>query len=99
MSYDGQNPSFEGTLSMADLKPDFEYTVMMMSSALNGDQTTTEIILTPDSSGAGSINISHTFPVPEGVPLPAFQVHFLVKDKSETLADPLTHLESRTPSL
>ena len=60
----------------------------MMSSALNGEKTFTEMPLTTDASGAGSINISHVFDVPDGVPLPVFQVHFLVIDRSETLADP-----------
>ena len=44
--------------------------------------------LTTDASGAGSLDISHTFEVPEGVPLPALQVHFLVIDRSKTITDP-----------
>ena len=88
VTYIGQNPSFEATFTVGDLKPDHEYIVFMMSSALNGQQTTTETTLTTDASGAGTLEISHVFDVPEGVPLPAFQVHFLVIDRSEMLSDP-----------
>jgi len=89
VAYSGQDEQFEGTLTVEDLKPDFTYTVRIMGSALNGDITAVDMELTTDSSGAGSIEIAHAFPVPEGVPLPAFQVHFLVIDTSETLEAPL----------
>ncbi len=97
VSYIGQNPSFEGTLNVADLKPDFEYTLFVMSSALNGDQTTMEITFTTDSSGAGTVDVSHTFAIPEGVPLPSLQVHFLVLDKSVTLDVPANPLGIPNP--
>ena len=60
-----------------------------MGSALNGEITAVDMPLTTDSSGAGSLAITHAFPVPDGVPLGAFQVHFLVIDPSETLSAPL----------
>ena len=87
VSYTGQNPSFEATVTVADLKPDYEYSVFMMSSALNGEKTITEMPLTTDASGAGALDISHVFDVPEGVPLPALQLHILVIDRSEALPD------------
>ena len=97
ISYDGQNPSFEGTVEVADLAPDFVYTLFVMSSALNGDQTTMEIVFTTDSSGAATVDISHTFDIPDGVPLPALQVHFLVLDKSVTLDEPANPLGIPNP--
>ena len=97
VSYVGQNPTFEGTVSVADLKPDFDYTVFVMSSALDGNQTTMEIALTTDSSGTGSVDISHAFDIPEGVPLPALQVHFLILDKSVTLDEPANPLGIPNP--
>ena len=89
VAYTGQNEQFEGPLVVEDLKPDFTYTVRIMGSALNGEITAADMELTTDSSGAGSIEVTHAFPVPEGVPLGGFQVHFLVIDTSETLEAPL----------
>ena len=84
-------------MTVADLAPDFEYTLFVMSSALNGDKTTMEIAFTTDSSGAGTVDISHTFAIPDGVPLPALQVHFLVLDKSVTLDVPANPLGIPNP--
>ncbi len=89
VAYTGQDEQFEATLTVEDLKPDFAYTVRMMGSALNGEITAVDMELRTDSSGAGSIAITHAFPVPEGVPLGGFQVHFLVIDTSESLQAPL----------
>ena len=97
VNYTGQNPSFEASFTVGDLKPDHEYIVFMMSSALNGDKTVTEMPLTTDASGAGSIEISHVFDVPDGVPLPVFQVHFLVIDRSVALTDPPNPLGIENP--
>ena len=89
VAYTGQNEQFEGTVTVQDLKADFTYTVRVMGSALNGDITAVDMELTTDSTGAGSIDITHAFPVPDGVPLGGFQVHFLVIDPSESLSAPL----------
>ena len=86
-----------GTFAVEQLKPNHEYIIFMMSSALNGDQTTMEIPFTTDSSGAASVDISHTFDIPDGVPLPALQVHFLVLDKSVTLDEPANPLGIPNP--
>ena len=89
VAYKGQDEQFNGTLTVSDLKPDFEYTVRVMGSALNGEITAVDMALTTDSNGAGSLEVTHAFPVPDGVPLAGFQVHFLVIDPSETLSAPL----------
>ena len=88
VSYTGQSTPFEATVTVGDLKPDHEYVLFMMSSALNGEKTFTEMPFTTDDSGGGAVDVSHTFDVPDGVPLPALQVHFLVIDRSEVLTDP-----------
>ncbi|MCI0781101.1 MAG: MBL fold metallo-hydrolase, partial [Chloroflexi bacterium] len=88
VSYTGQASPFKATLTVGDLKPGHKYSVVMMGSPLNGAIETKEFILTTDSNGAASIAISHEFTPPEGVPLPAYQVHFLIIDRSETLDDP-----------
>ena len=89
IAYSGQSEQFEGTVTVAGLKPSFNYTIRVMGSALNGDITAADFGLTTDSAGAGSLEIAHAFPVPDGVPLGGFQVHFLVIDTSETLEAPL----------
>ncbi|MCH8282145.1 MAG: MBL fold metallo-hydrolase, partial [Chloroflexi bacterium] len=88
VSYTGQASPFKATLTVGDLKPGHKYSVVMMGSPLNGAIETKEFILNTDSNGAASIAISHEFTPPEGVPLPAYQVHFLIVDRSETLDDP-----------
>lgn len=89
LAYKGQNGQFEGTVNVEGLKPNFQYTVRIMGAALNGEITSADFDLNTDAGGAGSLAINHEFPVPDGVPLPAYQVHFLVIDPSETLAAPL----------
>ena len=97
VSYTGQNGTFEATVTVGDLKPDHEYILFMMSSALNGEKTITEMPLTTDDTGAGTLNVSHTFDVPDGVPLPALQVHFLVIDRSEAITNPTNPFAIENP--
>ncbi len=97
ISYTGQSPTFEATVTVGDLKPDHEYVIFMMSSALNGEKTTTEMTLSTDANGAGSLDISHSFEIPEGLPLPALQVHFLVIDRSEALPDAINPFGIENP--
>ena len=59
-----------------------------MSSALNWEKTITQMPFTTDDSGSATIDVSKTFDIPDGVPLPALQVHFLVIDRSEEITDP-----------
>ncbi len=88
VTYTGQNSPFEASLSVADLKASHKYSVVMMGSPLNGAIESVEYIINTDASGQAAIDISHEFTVPDGVPLPGFQVHFLVIDRSETLDNP-----------
>ena len=97
MAYTGQNAPFEATLNVADLKPSHKYSVVMMDSPLNGAIVSKEFIINTDSNGAASIAISHEFAVPEGVPLPAFQVHFLIIDRSETVENPTNPFGIKNP--
>jgi hypothetical protein len=50
-------------VTVADLKPNFEYKVRVMRSALNGEITAVDLALATDSNGAGSLAVSHAFPV------------------------------------
>ena len=89
IDYKGQNGIFDATVDVEGLMPSHQYTVRIMGAALNGEITSADFDLTTDSGGAGSIAIKHEFPVPDGVPLPAYQVHFLIIDPSESLSAPL----------
>lgn len=97
VSYTGQNAPFEATLNVAGLKPSHKYSVVMMDSPLNGAIVSKEFVINTNPNGAASIAISHEFAVPEGVPLPAFQVHFLVIDRSETVENPTNPFGIKNP--
>ena len=89
VTYEGLNDPFQATVDVDGLLPDHEYGVTVMGVSVDGTNTSDDssFTITTDGDGAGSTDVTLDLPTGEGIP--AFQVHFLIVDKSQPLEEPL----------
>ena len=89
ITYEGLNDPFQATVDVDGLLANHEYGVTVMGVAVDGTTTSDDssFTITTDGNGAGSTDVSLDLPSGDGVP--AYQVHFMIVDKSQPLEEPL----------
>jgi hypothetical protein len=88
--YVAVNDRFQAFVRVQGLRPSHEYGVTVMGLAVDGTATADDssFTLTTDAAGSGSTAIDFALPA-DAAPLPAYQVHILIVDRSEPLSEPL----------
>ncbi len=89
ITYEGLNDPFQATVDVDGLLPNHEYGVTVMGVSVDGTNTSDDssFEITTDGNGAGTTDVTLDLPTGEGIP--AFQVHFLIVDKSQPVEEPL----------
>ena len=90
VTYEGLNDPFQATVDVDGLLPDHEYGVTVMGVSVDGTNTSDDssFTITTDGDGTGSTDVTLELPA-GGEGVPAYQVHFLIVDKSQPVEEPL----------